>query len=477
MFATKENAAMMAKYIKEHASDGPSCLFLSLLAFSTAPMDFFNQQWGEVQIEKVDGLIGRYAQAARTAITVYFLSKDGRLTGQKVFGRGSEHGGAIAIIPAGNGAIHALPISKPSGVAVEVPAAVLADIVGDSAPKAPVAATAVVPEPAAFCAVAVVSPPAAVAAAVPKPAAQVVVAATTALQPRVGPFLWPPKSGKYVGPSPPPSWFIGEWVAGFMAKERRDVSTMRQWLYTNVLRPSLASAFLGNFQRYGTTVYYSDVVLGSSVTRVGRRKFTDGHTEDDFFTAGDCLTADGYSWDVLRVTWDGHPVLVVKPCSISTTLFAEPANAKVEPALGEVDKGELFKARCTAMRLTRSDPVETALVTRWMGDWAASGYNVKGDPDDVATVASAVARQYRSVGSVCGGYGWGLCYSCGGQLTGKSRICCRGVNSPLAKMIAAGEKVTSMANRFLYPGVVWCTSQHPPLKAGVETVATDLNFR
>lgn len=477
MYATKENAAMMVKYIKEHASDGPSCLFLSLLAFCTAPTDFFDQRWGEVKIEKVDGLIGRYARAARTAITVYLLGEDGRLTGQKVFGRGSEHGGAIAIIPAGNGAIHALPIAKPSGLAVAVPAAVLADIKGDSAPQATAAATADSPKPTAERAAVVANPPTVVVAVAPPLDAPVVASTTTALQPPVGPFLWPPKSGTYVGPSPPPTWFVGEWVAGFMAKERRDVSMMRQWLYTNVLRPSLASASLGNFQRYGTAVYYSEVTLGSSVTRVGRRRFTDGHTEDDFFTAGDRLTADGYNWDVLRVTWDGHPVLVVKPCSVSTVIFGEPADAKVEPALGEVDKGELFKARCTAMRLTRSDPVETALATRWMGDWAASSYDVRGDPDDVATVASAVARQYRSVGSVGGGYGWGLCYSCGGQLTGKSRICCRGVNGPLAKMIAAGEKVTSMANRILYPGVVWCTSQHPPLKAGVETVATDKNFR
>jgi len=482
MYATKENAAMMAKYIKEHASDGPSCLFLSLLAFSTKPMGFFDQKWGEVKIEKLDGVIGRYAREARTAITVYLLDKDGLLKGQQVFGRGSEHGGAVAIIPAGNGAIHALPISKPSSLAIKVPEAVLADIVGDAAPRGPAAATADAPKPAPDRNGAVACPqpvegtkpepvkrdPACVDGYSPPPYGPLDV---------IGPFVWPPKSGKYVGPSPPPKWFVGEWVAGYLAKERRDTSMMRQWLYTNVIRPDLASATLGNFHRYGTAVYYSDVNLGSSVTRIGRRRFTDGQTEDEFFTAGDRLTADGYSWDILRVTWDGHPVLVAKPCSISTTLFAEPADAKVHPALGEVDKSELFKARCTAMRLTRSDPIETALATRWMGDWAARGYDVRGDPDDVATLASAVARQYCSVGSVGGGYGWGLCYSCGGQLTGKSRICCRGRNSPLAKMIAAGEKVTSMANRILYPGVVWCVSQHPPLKAGVETVATDQNFQ
>lgn len=467
MYATKENAAMMAKYIKEHASDGPSCLFLSLLAFSTKPMDFFQRRWGEVELDKVDGIIGQFAREARIAITVYFLGKDGRITGQGVFGRGSEHGGAVVIIPSGNGAIHALPLAKPTRLPIVVPPLVLRDIVGDPEPGAEVAATAEMPEPSVNR-----------KAEVAKPSAPVqMVHSTPAVPTRVGPFHWPPKGGKYVGPSPPPPWFNGEWVAGFMAKERRDVSMIRQWLYTSVVRPDLAAASLGNFHKFGTAVYYSDVTLGPTVTRIGRRRFTDGHFEDDFFTVGDRLTADGYDWDVLRVTWDGHPVLVVKPCSISTTIFGEPANAKVEPALGSVDPGELFKARCTAMRLTRTDPVETALATRWMGDWAASGYDVSGDPDDVATVALAVARQYRSVGSVGGGYGWGLCYSCGGQLTGKSRICCRGVNSPLAVMIAAGEKVTSMANRILYPGVVWNTSQHPPLKAGVETVATNLNFR
>lgn len=479
MYATKENAAMMAKYIKEHASDGPSCLFLSLLAFSTKPIDFFNQKWGEVTIERLDGLIGRYAREARTAITIYLLCKDGRLRGQQVFGRGSSHGGAIAIIPAGNGAIHALPIAQPSGDAIVVPDAVLKDIMGDAGPQEPAAVTVEAPKPAPDRTGATASPKSAVECKLigfqrpqdcrPNPACY---PPTTP-----GSFVWPPKSGKYVGPSPPPAWFTGEWVAGYMASERRDASTLRRWLYTNVLRPDLASATLSNFRRFGTTVYYSDVNLGSTVARIGRRSFTDGQTEDEYFTAGDRLTADGYSWDVLRVTWDGHPVLVAKPCSISTTLFAEPADAKVHPALGDVDRAELFKARCTAMRLTRSDPIETALATRWMGDWAAKGYDVKGDPDDVATLASAVARQYCSVGSVGGGYGWGLCYSCGGKLTGKSRICCRGVNSPLARMIAAGEKVTSMTNRILYPGVVWCSSQHPPLKAGVETVATDQNFQ
>lgn len=482
MYATKENAAMMAKYIKEHASDGPSCLFLSLLAFSTKPMDFFDQKWGEVKVERLDGVIGRYAREARTAITVYLLDKDGQLKGQQVFGRGSKRGGAIAVIPAGNGAIHALPISKPSASAIEVPEAVLADIVGDAAPQGKPAATGDAPKPVPDRNGTAANPlpikkaepgtlnkgPAQADGYTPPPYGPLEV---------IGPFVWPPKSGKYVGPSPPPKWFVGEWVAGYMAKERRDTSMMRQWLYTNVIRPDLASATLGNFHRYGTAVYYSDVNLGSSVARIGSRRFTDGQTEDEFFTAGDRLSADGYDWDVLRVTWDGHPVLVVKPCTISTTLFAEPADAKVHPALGEVEKSELFKARCTAMRLTRSDPIETAVATRWMGDWAAQGYDVRGDPDDVATLASAVARQYSSVGSVGGGYGWGLCYSCGGKLTGKSRICCRGQNSSLAKMIAAGEKVTSMANRILYPGVVWCVSKHPPLKAGVETVATALNFQ
>lgn len=479
LYATKENAAMMAKYIKEHASDGYSCLFLSLLAFSTKPIGFFDQKWGEVTIERLDSVIGRYAREARTAITIYLLCKDGRLRGQQVFGRGSDHGGAIAIIPAGNGAIHALPIAQPSGEAIVVPEAVLRDITGDAAPREQAAATAEAPEPA---------PDRTGAAASPEPESERKrhgpqgpqdYRLIPACDPPnvVGPFLWPPKSGKYVGPSPPPKWFTGDWVAGYLASERRDVSMMRQWLYTNVLRPDLASATLGNFRRFGTTVYYSDVNFGSTVARIGRRSFTDGQTEDEFFTAGDRLTADGYSWDVLRVTWDGHPVLVAKPCSISTIILAEPADAKVHPALGEVDEVELFKARCTAMRLTRSDPIETALATRWMGDWAAKGYDVKGDPDDVASLASAVARQYCSVGSVGGGYGWGLCYSCGGKLTGKSRICCWGVNRPLAKIIAAGEKVTSLTNRILYPGVVWCTSQHPPLKAGVETVATDQNFQ
>lgn len=486
LYATKENAAMMVKYIKDHKSDGPSCLFLSLLAFCTAPTDFFDQKWGEVLIERVDRLIGCFVRATRTAIVVYFLGRDGRLTGQRMFGKGCEHGGALAIIPAGNGVIHALPLAKPTAKAIAVPAAILEDIRCDSATEVQSAAPDREPEVPAVRTVGSASTQVAAA----RPASEVVppvqpIAREKAEKPilydfspqRIGPFLWPPKDGVYVGPGAPPKWFIGEWVAGFMATEIRDVSLMRQWLYKSVVRPQLASAALSNFRRYGTTLYYSDVTLGSTVARVGRRKFTDGHTEDDYFTAGDRLVADGCTWDVLRVKWDGHPVLEVRPTNITTRVFGESARAQVEPAIGDVDSGEVFKARCTAMRLTRTDPVETALATRWMGDWAASGYDVTGDPDDVATIASAVARQYRSVGSVGGGYGWGKCYSCGGQLTGKSRICCRGVNSPLARMIAAGEKVTSLAIRVLYPGVVWCRSQHPPLKAGVETNATDQNFR
>jgi hypothetical protein len=470
---------MMVKYIVAHANDGPSCLFLSLLAFCTAPTDFFEQKWGEVDIGRVDGLIGCFVRATRITISVYLLGSDGCLTGQKIFRGGGGHGGAIAIIPAGNGAVHALPLARPSARPVVVPPAILGDIMGDSDPGQGAAVTAPLPEPVVERETTVASP-GEDQVFQPAPSPQITTSdggSTAALATAEQRTVPSAIGGKYVGPGAPPSWFSGEWVAGFMATERRDVSMFRQWLYTNVVRPHMASATLGNFHRYGTTVYYSDVSLGFSVTRIGRRRFTDGHCEDEFFTVGDRLVAEGYGWDVLRVTWDGHPVLVVKPCSVSTVLLGEPANAKVEPALGFVNEGELFKARCTAMRLTRSDPVETALATRWMGDWAASGYDVTGDPDDVATVASAVARQYRTVGSVGGGYGWGLCYSCGGQLTGKSRICCHGVNSPLAKMIAAGEKVTSLANRLLYPGVVWCTSQHPPLKASAETIATDRNFR
>lgn len=457
MFATKENAAMMFKYIKQHQGDGPSCLYLSLLAFARAPSEFFARKWGEVPLTQVESVVGEYVRMTRIAITLYTLSHDGRLQGQVSFG-GSKciGGGAVVIIPGGNGIVHALPLARPTQRSISIPPTVLQDIIGGPDPVEEAPACAALDEPSTTPTVEVVE--------VPQP----VVAHQVAVRDS--------SPGPYVGPGSPPQWFTGDWVAGFLPKERTRSPGFREWLYTHVLRPSLAAATVENFRRYGTCVYYCDLDIGNMV-RTGRRSATDGQTVVEYFTEGDCLVSGDFRWSALRVKWYGHQVLQVLPADITTRVFGTSSGATVQTTVGVLDRREVFKARCTAMRLTRDDPIEASITTRWMSDWAAKEYDVKGDPDDVAQVAHIIASQYRSVGSVGGGYGWGKCYSCGGQLTGKSRICCRGVNSPLARMIAAGEKVTSLVNRILYPGVVWCRSQHPPLKAGVETVATSQNFR
>lgn len=466
MFATKENAAMMVRYMKQHAGDGPSCLYLSLLAFARQPSDFFSRQWGEVPIERVDSVVSEYVRMTRIGISVYTLGEDGKLRGQVSFRGSSDDGGAVVLIPGGNGIVHALPLARPSRGAVVIPSLILRDIVGAPDPAGETQSGPTTSEPAE----AERSP----ADAAPQPtliAKEALARAQLSGRAPVGQQCL----GTYVGPGAPPEWFAGDWVAGFGSGERKHPPGIREWMYTQVFRPTVAAATVANFRRYSTQVFYVDLDT-CRLTRTGRRQATDGHSIVEFFTEGDCLVSDGCRWNVLRVKWLDHSVLQIVPADITTRVFGSSKDAKVLTAIGVLDRKDVFKARCTAMRLTRDDPVETSIVTRWIGDWAAKDYDVQGDPDDVAVVAKAIASQYRSVGSIGGGYGWGNCYSCGGQLTGKSRICCRGVNSPLARIISAGEKVTSLVNRVLYPGVVWCRSQHPPLKQGVETNATAENF-
>ncbi len=76
-------------------------------------------------------------------------------------------------------------------------------------------------------------------------------------------------------------------------------------------------------------------------------------------------------------------------------------------------------------------------------------------------------------------FDWGYCYSCGREAPiakCPGRLCGCGP-TPCAIQVAEGRHVASYAQPIVYPGVVQTTTRHPPLKKGVETWATEANFR
>jgi len=73
---------------------------------------------------------------------------------------------------------------------------------------------------------------------------------------------------------------------------------------------------------------------------------------------------------------------------------------------------------------------------------------------------------------------WGWCFSCGGSSSARmpQRMCtaCHSsrCGNPIVRNAAAGHPVASPTNPLVYEGVINTPSRHPPLKKGVETVAT-----
>lgn len=281
--------------------------------------------------------------------------------------------------------------------------------------------------------------------------------------------------------APPKSLYKADWRGGWFPSQcPARPSLVLQHLKNTFCDVDFASATLDNFEMFGTVPAYLDVRFEGGLTRTGRRTVTDGKECVEFFTAGDVLHVGESVWNVRR---ESCGLLRVVPACLTASLRSRQplarfrSGAKVQASVTKLEDETRKKAIWQLVCLTNESATETAILSRMRADEAKNDY--KGtDAESSADLVRVLATRYRTAGNVCGPYAWGHCYSCGGELKGKmkQRICCPKRNSDLARLVADGEKVTSHAAPIRYPGVVWTKSRHPPLKKGVQTVATGENF-
>jgi hypothetical protein len=479
-------------------------LYLSLLSFhrwserSQEQLRFFEGQWTSVDRGELEGVIGQYARVYAVQVVIHLISSSGKLDTQVTINQGG--GGRrlhLLLVPNGLGGEHCLPLGRPDFRAqIQLPAAVAADIRGapgvepipeqrpvqEVADQATSSTTTVPGQPQDdaddfFDVQESESLAELRGKVVTRSLEQVFTDQLHAAARALG-------KKTYRGVQPPPK-SLGEveWRGGWMPSQcPKDPNIVCGAIMNFLVAPDFASATLDNFVKFGTSTKYCEVRFKNGLQVVGRRTVSDGKESQEFFTAGDSLHCGSDSWCVQQ---DGDDLLQVVPatfgarCKSLLNVAALRTGSAVHATAGKIECESLAKAKWAVVCLTNKDPVETAVLTRMRGDAAKEGYTGL-DAEASADIVRVLASRYRTAGNVSGPYGWGGCYSCGAPLAGKmrQRICkhCTKRNTTLGRMIAEGCKVTSAAVPIRYPGVVWTQSRHPPLKPGVETIASAENF-
>lgn len=529
----RRSAAEQQKIVDRRHVDHESCVYLSLLAFHRHGEndEFFDVQWRAVQQAELGGLLGMYSRSVRKAVRVYTMSASGELQPEFTVGAANPGMRCILVLPAGGGTLHCLPLGKLSvGAKVVVPALIRAELVEppvvaetpsggppEEEPEYDLVELPPGPTVAAHPRVTVDGPigPTAVDGATADLAevaeaeytrllveyrstkTQESRSSTTSVHKLLadGDLSDATADGNpcvsYRGIQPPPPTIHDEhgqrqlcdvdWRGGWFPSQCPErPSLLRQQLLNAVSDVDYASATLDNFERFGTRTAYLEVRFEGGLHLAGRRTVTDGQMSVEFFTAGDTLHLRGASWCVRRVS--SGALRVVPTCVTAGIRGRQPFSrfrrgVRVQAAVKGLDATSRAKALWQVVCLSNENATETAILNRMRGDEAKNEY--KGvDAESSADLVRVLASRYRSAGNVAGPYAWGHCYSCGGPLQGKmkQRICCPGKNGQLARYVAEGLKVTSHAEPVRYPGVVHTRSRHPPLKDGVETIATKANF-
>ncbi len=525
LFCDRETTGLQQRLMEENRADGTKCVYLALLAFLRAgeEIEFFRTvQWGPVPQERLGHVFGMYCRAYGTTICVFTLTAQGGLEAQMTIGRGG-HTRNVVLVPSGDGGLHCLPFGKiRAGAAITLPPVVLSEMRGgeESAPTVVVPTEAEASSPA----IVVAEPP--VPATMPRAqgvsggdlpefpdpwegslveaADTHITLGTAAVTQAMDLALpdWVPVDSSAEQPHPsgvlhqvydchdmdyrgiqkPPKCLQGiGWRGGWFPSQCPEQPAVLTAAVKNKLFDvEYASATLDNFELFGTYPLYVPVRLEGGLTIAGRRTITDGKSSVEFFTPGDTLVLAGSTWSVQEEL--GGFLRVVATNVRASVRGAQPfakfrQGVCVQAAVNPLSQEGRAKALWQLVCLENDKPTETAILSRMRGDEAQNGY--KGvDAESAADLVRVLASRYRTAGNVAGPFSWGHCYSCGGPLKGKmkQRICCPKVNTDLAKMVAEGCKVTSHATPIRYPGVVWTQADHPPLKPGVETVATRENF-
>jgi hypothetical protein len=305
-------------------------------------------------------------------------------------------------------------------------------------------------------------------------------------------------SPNFYGIRRPPSNFF--WMGGWWSSQCPETAGEGKFsrMAAGVLfRPNVCSATLSNAVQHGSNCLYLPVSLDSQVWRIrgGCATVTDGVETADAFFSGDIVELDGrrytakttsaYGTELLKLDFSGlREGLIdgsVRSILSSFIPFVDTASeARVIPMLGRpaVEERTVQKAIWTAVIHNETDSVKLAQLQRMRQDAAASGYE-KDKPHDCKALVDQIARTFPQAKMVAG---IPECFSCGvntpGTYKGKlCKACAKGQNSSLGNLVAEGLTVAGPGCKVVYPGVVNTRSRHPPLKAGVETLATGQNFR
>lgn len=320
----------------------------------------------------------------------------------------------------------------------------------------------------------------------------------------------PPRPPRYEGVwAPPDGW---EWRGGWWPSTRPPNTDQQGYFRQD---PEVVSASLNLACVFADTVLYYPLPPGNSVERVGSRSISDlsGSMVDQHFLPGDVVLVGTTHYRAETVLAYGVPLL-----KLSVAVEFTPVESVLHDAASflrnklcskvwswaATPKGQVYPG--SAERLT-DRTVCQAEWTQWMGnappellptlttirreaqlaDWGeaapranrAALYAVqqeatlRGRPFGLATGT----KLGRGSGTY---FAWGDCYSCGGKLPGKrmhGRMCgCVANPTRAARAVREGLHVVPYGG-VVYPGVVECTTRHPPLKLGKTTLANPSVFR
>lgn len=308
--------------------------------------------------------------------------------------------------------------------------------------------------------------------------------------------------------------FWGEWIpehgrmitlkhqGGWFA-ERAPVAMpglMDTWSYQlKVERPHLCTATAASISTFGVGGLFVEVApVDQGLMKVSDRRYCDGHNVVEPFYISDVITYNGVDY-VARAPVDGGLKSIYANCglklitlervdssvrggmrsildSLPLSSWRTPTVSIRSPYQSSCDQVMLNRSKWMIAALKQADPTRCALINRQRLEESKTGYGT--DPDAKLIDLATLAKQYPEAKPCYGVFKWGYCYSCGSSLPAKkmqSRICksCLGNNSQLARLVAEGDKICGTTAKVHYPGVVWTTSRHPPLKKTVKTVATE----
>lgn len=497
----------MARWIRERPERDEACLAMSLLAFSRDAGDWIRDYtlpeggW-EGKVEQCVALAAQLDLQVR----LWHLTQHGnrlRLELDRSFKATQKARVAnilIIVSPTGNG--HAVPLASPRyGMEIPMPKGWFRKCPSGASADAAGSAEVKTAEPRA-----VAEKPAIVEVAKGEPLLEWLQGFSSELdadwkEPRqkltwVGNPKPRPRVMKvveawkytYAGAYPPPAGC--QWIHGWMPQFGRPFTF---WTKVNELfaQPQVASATRRMVEQYGTSVLY----LPYTGPTLEGRYLAFGTRREEVFAAGDVIECGSARYvaetrrirgqTLLRLCLVEGTLLDLVPRSVSAggfrlTLRGTKVTGIHKPVTGYTQR-DLNSAAWAATVMTSSDAVTTAILTRWKQKVSADDYADGTMKAHTARELAEIIRSlYPEVKDIKGAFGWGYCYSCGSAGNGrmKGRICkaCSGRNSDLGRLIAQGESTCSAAAPIRYPGVVWTPSRHPPLKSGVNSVATTGNF-